>query len=289
MDIISKRTRKEFQEFLVGYYLREIEVLFDNHDLNPKHLPEDQLPSGQRRSLVEKYYANINWEDIKDVRKVVNVYEEILDNLSEQIADHSIYNTSNVIDEQKSRQKQFEKFLRFLKKDGFEYNEGKLVAQSILSVELEHDAVDLFDPHQFNEYVERIKTSIEDDPALAIGSTKELVEAVLKTILTNLEGEEFVKADDVPQLLKKVQKALKLTPDGIDSAARGAEIVRILLSNLGSVVIKLAELRNLYGTGHGTEKKRVGMQPRHAKLAVGAGITLCTFLLDTFKMRSRTE
>lgn len=248
MDIISKKTRKEFQEFLVGYSLREIEVLFDNHDLIPKQLPENQLPSGQRRSLVEKYYANVNWEDIKDVCKVINVYEEILDKLSEQIANHSIYNFSDVIDEQKNRENLFKKLLRYLKQDGFEYNEGKLVGQLILPVELEHDAVDLFDPHQFSEYVERIKTSIENDPALAIGSTKELVEAILKAILKNIDETQFDKGDDFPKLLKKVQKSLKLTPNDIDNAAKGADIIKVLLSNLGSVVLKLNELRGLYGT-----------------------------------------
>jgi len=59
----------------------------------------------------------------------------------------------------------------------------------------------------------------------------------------------------------------------------------ILLSNLGQVVIKLAELRNLYGTGHGKEKVKKGLNERHARLAVGAGITLSTFLLETFEYR----
>ncbi|MEZ0131533.1 abortive infection family protein [Flavobacterium sp. LBUM151] len=48
-------------------------------------------------------------------------------------------------------------------------------------------------------------------------------------------------------------------------------------------------MRNLYGTGHGKEKKRSGLSERHARLAVGAGITLCTFLLETFEYKRNKE
>jgi hypothetical protein len=45
----------------------------------------------------------------------------------------------------------------------------------------------------------------------------------------------------------------------------------------------LAELRGLYGTGHGKDGKTQGVKPRHAKLAVGAAATLTTFLFETHK------
>lgn len=95
----------------------------------------------------------------------------------------------------------------------------------------------------------------------------------------------FGKDDDIPKLLKSVQRALDIVPENVDDAKKGAEIIKILLSNLGQVVIKLTELRNLYGTGHGKENIRKGLNERHAKLAVGAGITLSTFLLETFEYR----
>ena len=82
-----------------------------------------------------------------------------------------------------------------------------------------------------------------------------------------------------------VQKTLKLVPDEVDESKKGSEMIKILLSNLSQVVIKLAELRNLYGTGHGKEKVRNGLTDRHAKLVVGAGVTLSTFLLETFEYR----
>ena len=47
----------------------------------------------------------------------------------------------------------------------------------------------------------------------------------------------------------------------------------------------LAELRNLYGTGHGKDGKSKGLAARHAKLAVGAAATVAVFLFETHKDR----
>lgn len=214
---------------------------------------------------------------------MLSVYEDILEHISEQLNEPGRFTTES---EFKALTQQFTRMTKWLGNDGFPYDGKKILFQQNTPIEFQHDAADLLDPFQFDEHVQRINGSIDEDPALAIGSTKELVEAVLKTILTALPDVTFDKTDDVPRLLSKVQKALKLTPDDIDNAAKGADIIKVLLSNLGQVVNKLAELRNLYGTGHGAEKVRKGLEPRHAKLAVGAGITLSSFLLDTFKNRA---
>lgn len=275
MEIISKKTRGEFQEFFVTKTLREISKYFDNHDVVFTEHSEGSNYGGQRRTLVENYYIGVVWTDIKQVRKILNVFEDVLNDLNE---------IEDIWDKDKNKE-WLEKLKKFLLRDGFEFNNRKLspVGQ-IANFEDLQNATDLLDKTHFQEYIERIKKSISDDPSLAIGSTKELVEATLKTILNKLSI-DFEKDDDVPKLLKSVQKALELVPDNIDDAKKGADIIKILLSNLGQVVIKLSELRNLYGTGHGKEKVRNGLNERHAKLAVGAGITLSTFLLETFEQR----
>jgi hypothetical protein len=66
-------------------------------------------------------------------------------------------------------------------------------------------------------------------------------------------------------------------------SSRGSDIIKRLLSNLGTIGNGLAELRGLYGTGHGKHAKTGGLTARHAKLAVGAATTLATFLFDTHK------
>ena len=275
MDLISKKTRSEFQEFLVSTTIREIERYFDNHDIQFTPLPIEKLPSGQRRSQVAQYYASIDWTNAKQVRQVLNVFFDILSDLT---GTTDSWNAD-------FRQTWIDKLTKVLQKDGYQFDNRKIsVVGQIASFDDLENATDLLDKGHFQEYIERIKKSIDQDPGLAIGSTKELVEATLKTILTELQTPAD-KDDDIPKLLKQVQKALDLVPDDVDDAKKGADIIKVLLSNLGQVVIKVAELRNLYGTGHGKDKKRKGLNERHARLTVGAGVTLATFLLETFELK----
>lgn len=275
MDQISKKTRSEFQEYLVSTTLREIERYFDNHDIQFTQLPPEKMPSGQRRGLVANYYASVDWTDSKQVRKVLDVYADILNDIANKVDSWN----------QETNNQQYDKLVKLLNKDGFQYENGKIIAVGqITDFDDLRIATDLLDKGHFNEYITRIKKSIDEDPELAIGSVKELVESTLKTILTELKL-TFGKDDDIPKLLKQVQKALDLVPDQVDDSKKGADIIKVLLSNLGQVVIKLNELRNLYGTGHGLGRKRKGLNERHARLAVGAGITLSIFLLETLKLK----
>lgn len=275
MDIISKKTRSEFKEYFVTTTLREIENYFDNHDVPFTEHSEDANYGGQRRTLVENYYVGIDWTNPNMCRKILNVYQDVLNDLADN---KYTWNTEQ-------NKLWFDKLSKFLLRDGFEFSNGKLSSVGqIVNFEDLQNATDLLDKTHFQEYIDRIKKSINEDVGLAIGSTKELVEATLKTILNKSEI-PFDKNDDIPKLLKSVQKALELVPDDVDEAKKGSDIIKVLLSNLSQVVIKLTELRNLYGTGHGKENARKGLNERHAKLAVGAGITLATFLLETFELR----
>lgn len=274
MDLISKRTRREFQEYFVSTTLREIERHFDNYDIPHNQLPEDKLPSGQRRGLVEEYYSSIDWTNPKDIKKVLNVYTDVLHDLSKE---------NDIWDNGDLRKEWTEKLTKTLKRDGYEFNGTSIVARGQVEFEQLESATDLLDRTHFQEYIERMKLSVETDPGLAIGSAKELMESTLKTILTELKI-GYDKNDDIPKLLKETQKALDLVPADVDDAKKGADLIKILLSNLGQVPIKIAELRNLYGTGHGKEKRK-GLNSRHARLAVGSAITLCTFLLETFDLK----
>jgi hypothetical protein len=275
MDLLSKKTRIEFREFFTTMVLREIDDFFDSHSIAFNELPADKVVNGQRRNRVEGYYYAIDWTSTSDVGRILKIYEDVLNYLQDNL---DTWNGANL-------KVWYEKLQKVLFRDDYKFENNKLtfIGQTTNFDNLQN-ATDLLDKSHFQEYTDRIQKSILNDPGLAIGSTKELVEATLKTILTHLDI-EIDKKDDVPKLLKKVQQGLEIVPDSIDDAVKGADMIKILLNNLGSVVIKLTELRNLYGTGHGKEKKRNGLSERHARLAVGAGITLSTFLLETFEYK----
>ncbi len=140
----------------------------------------------------------------------------------------------------------------------------------------------LLNANHLAEQIRRLEASIETDPSLAIGTAKELIETCCKTILAD-RGKAIVGTPDVSTLTKATLKELRLVPEGIPDAARGADVIKRLLSNLGTIGNGLAELRGLYGTGHGKHGSATGLGVRHAKLAVGAAATLVVFLFETHK------
>lgn len=160
----------------------------------------------------------------------------------------------------------------------------KAIATRLLSgqVNLDHlkNTATAFDARHMAEQIRRIEQSINDDPALAIGTAKELIETCCKTILSE-RGKPVTGTPDIPTLTKATLKELNLVPEGIPEQSRGSDVIKRILSNLGTIGNGLAELRGLYGTGHGKDGKTSGLSVRHAKLAVGAASTLATFLFDT--------
>jgi hypothetical protein len=143
---------------------------------------------------------------------------------------------------------------------------------------MEHATV--LNANHLAEQIRRLEASVEKDPSLAIGTAKELIETCCKTILAE-RGKPVAGTPDISTLTKETLKELKLVPEGVPEAARGADVIKRLLSNLGTIGNGLAELRGLYGTGHGKHGSSVGLCARHAKLAVGAASTLAVFLFET--------
>jgi hypothetical protein len=125
-----------------------------------------------------------------------------------------------------------------------------------------------------------MQSTCDTDPALAIGTAKELIETVCKTIL----GERGVDVDtnwSVIQLVKETRESLQVMPENIRGDAKGEKTIKSVLGSLGAIAHGIAELRNDYGTGHGKHGRHAGLQPRHARLAVLSTAALVTFLLDT--------
>lgn len=152
------------------------------------------------------------------------------------------------------------------------------------SFERGRSVADSLDAGAIAKQIQRMEYAVEKDPELAIGSAKELVESCCKTILGKL-GVEIGKSDDMNDLAKKVAKSLDLVPEGIDDQAKGAECIKRILSNLNQIAGNLANLRRLYGTGHGKDGKHRGLQPRHARLAVASAVAFVDFVTETYRDR----
>lgn len=135
------------------------------------------------------------------------------------------------------------------------------------------------DAEYVSRQITRMQSALASEPDVAIGTAKEFVETICKTILRERDI-PYDPSEKMPRLVKQVAAVLELIPQGIAGEAKATETVKRLLSNLGSVSDGLAELRNLHGTGHGKEADAKGLELRHARLAVGSATALAVFLLE---------
>ena len=276
-DLISGNTRLAFREYFVGTTLSTIADAFEAAGIRCA-TDYDPPVSGQRRTLVEQFYRTLDFTRWNDVRKLVSVYERVLDDLEIQAGTESSFQTPYSTQE-------LDKLLRCLRRDGFTWEDGRLIAPpDMITISTVHDAIAGLDAPELNRQIGRLRDSVNDDPGLAVGTAKEMLETTCKTILEDC-GVEVDAGWDVGELLKRTRKELKLLPDDISAAAKGAETIKRLLNNLGQVGIGLSELRNLYGSGHGRSGRAKGLAPRHARLAVGAVSTLVLFLFEAHQER----
>ena len=275
---ISRRLRNLLRDYLSGNStLSEIENEFEAADV-PRGPPPEQtgFSQGQRRQLVESYYNGLDFTAPADIRKFLNVLTVFMANLERQIGPGSPWSSN----EDTPQKKEIDRFQQQLGRDGYEYRAGTIVPVTAAARLADAKAIaEQFDAAHMSDQIRRIEASIDADPALAIGTAKELVESCFKTILRERKVE--YDKEDLPQLGKKAFAAMKLLPDDVSDAAKGAKTIKVLLSNLATVVQGIAEIRGLYGTGHGRDGKVRGVTSRHARLAVGAASALVTFAFQT--------
>ena len=98
-------------------------------------------------------------------------------------------------------------------------------------------------------------------------------------------SKKWRRLDGSHQIADIIQGVKFKDGEKLPDRAKVVETIRRTLSNLGAIVSGLAEIRNLYGTGHGKHGKHRGLSARHAKLAAGAAGTLAVFLFETHQDR----
>ena len=268
-DIVSGATRRAFQESYVGFsVLNQITADFDDAGVEHGTLPEGKYVSGQRRALVEEYYSTVKWDDYASVRPILDTYE------------------THLLRIQKLNPDEYAHLVKLLERDKFVVVDGRITLpghELPLDEVVDHQlGVDL---NQLRLNISRIRGAIGQDPALAIGSAKELVEATCKAILADA-GQPVPEKADLPDLVGCVLSHLELTAKGVAPDKKGAQSIRRVLGSLAQIVQGLAELRNLYGSGHGKGPDERGLTARHARLCAGAAGTLATFLMETAVQRA---
>lgn len=135
------------------------------------------------------------------------------------------------------------------------------------------------DSSNLYEDLRRLERVGDTEPGEAIALAKEIVESCCKLILDD-RGVSYNEKADIPELLKLLRQEIRIMPQGISEDARAANEIREVLTSLGKIAYALGPIRNAYGMGHGRGRDFKGLEPRHARLAVGVASTFVDFVLD---------
>lgn len=217
-DLISKPTRRAFQEAWVSTSLREIANDFDDASIRESDLPEGMSISGERRTLVARYYQSVDWASPAQTARVLVAYTSLLTRIA--ASDPELH----------------AKLVKALKRDHLRFENGRVVRDSHEpALEDLVDKIITVDLEQLRVNIQRIRGAIEEDPALAIGSSKELVEATCKAILAG-RGVTFSASADIPDLVALVAKKLNLVTATVTDATKGAQSIRRVLGSLANTV-----------------------------------------------------
>ena len=158
------------------------------------------------------------------------------------------------------------------------------IAQSIEDIDAVKEVIDL------EQYSTRIKNALPGDPILALGATKEMLEATMKTIL-HRRGKEMrvLEKTKFHALTDQCFAELGLTGDST-SVTESEKHLRRIASSAKKMIKTVNEFRDRAGTGHG---RVVGAEPRvteaDANLVASTGFILAAWLTRHHSENTKSE
>ena len=188
-DLVGRTTRGVFRDLMTDSTVGAINTAFQDEGFTPD--PDCRYEdSSVRRRTTRSYLETVDWTDPREVGRFLRVAERLLNAWEPQCLSH---------------------FHQSLRRDGYQIDEqtGQITPVGPqLSIE---SIARLADPSAIREGFERIRRAISDDPALAVGSAKELIESTAKVVLTE-RGQPFDDKSDLPKLARAAQLSLGLDP-----------------------------------------------------------------------------
>ncbi|HEY5858499.1 MAG TPA: abortive infection family protein [Aldersonia sp.] len=258
-DLVSTRTRGYFRDAATDSTVGAIEAAFQDEGIapNPDCAYED---SSVRRRTAQSYLESVNWSDPDHVARALRAMERIIEDFPEE------YSVA--------------KFWKSLERDGYRRDPESGVLDIPVRTLAAEALANLKDAAAIRGHLTRIQRALNDDPELAIGSAKELIESTAKLVLDE-RGVAYDQGTKITALIPRAQDSLGLSPGAASGGPDGGSSIKRILGGASSVALGVAELRNQYGTGHGSTRARSGLGPRHAHLAVNAAIMWCQLMFDT--------
>lgn len=133
-----------------------------------------------------------------------------------------------------------------------------------------------------DEQIARLRLA-HDDPALMIGTTKDLLEAVGKFVLEE-SAMPARKGADFGEIITLARERLEIKPSQADSSVAGFETIRRIHQSAWQIAESVNDLRNLQGTGHGRTLP-TGISAELARLVIREACQVAEYMLTLLDRR----
>jgi hypothetical protein len=267
--LLSRAVLTDLREhFVQEHVLRSIEDAFRNQGIKRQPGEVVSVP-GERRQLVEEYYASLDFTNVKDVQRLLRIIEREL--------------ILHPPDSEQLNASPLGRVVIALEQEGYRVEDNKIVAVASMPLVSLQEHLEAVDSQSIRDDWLRMLRAAEQDPEDAITSARAVIESTCKSILDELQI-PYEHGWKLGRLYKKTAQALQLSPQGYRE-----QVFKQILGGMFSVAHGLAEVRNAFGDAHGKGKRPVRASARHARLAVNAAGTLAVFLLETFEARQHPE
>ncbi len=258
--VFSGQTLREFEDASASIPLRQINRAFDAAHIRLGADPSEL--GGARRTQFRRYVAGVDQRDPEQRDRLADALGALIAEVAASKQDFLV---------------------RAAERDGFSFAQNVFrpaeTAPSSFTVSRAEDFAFI------DDRARRLHVLAADSPGDAVAAAGELVDSVCRTVLRLIGEPGPAKTAGLVATVTSLAKALDGVPQGTGDAKRGAVVVGTCLQQLGNVVARCAELRNLYGSDRSNGTSR-GLSPLHARLAVGAAVTLAAFIAETYVERA---
>jgi hypothetical protein len=124
--------------------------------------------------------------------------------------------------------------------------------------------------------IERALANVVKDPGTGVTAACSMIESLCKIYIEDEQLTAPSKAT-IKDLWRVVASDL-----GFDPASTEDDDVKRVLSGMTSIIDGVGAFRTHAGSAHGRGRKPYRVEPRHARLAIHAAHTICTFLVETW-------
>lgn len=255
--VFSPRTLGEFEAASASIPLRQLDRAFQNAAIRRGEDPGG--PEGARRAQFRRYIAGVDQNDPQQLDRLGDALGALIEEVAVSKQDFLV---------------------KAAERDGFLFADGAFRPAGTTPNAFAVSSVE--DLALIEDRGRRLHLLANDAPNDAIAGARALVESVCRTVLRLVGEPASAKTSDLADLAKTTLNALEPIPAGTD-AKKGAAVVRKSFEQLAAVVTSLGELRDIHGLGRGSDGKRKGPSPRHARLAIGAAVAFAGFVAETYR------